>query len=197
LELRSNEGLNPVGRWNHRPKSEEPSTKDDARMVCQCCSHREAVVHLTDIVNFNKRETHLCEGCARAAGLIPSSDAEAAGEPAINLQALVQFILGQPPAADPSGLTCPDCAIKYSAFRADGRFGCPTDYDSFREPLLPLLERIHRGLVHRGKTPRRAERHFRLAALNAELHAAVAGEHYEQAALVRDRIRAEESTDES
>ena len=166
-------------------------------MVCQCCTQRDAVVHLTDIVNHVKRETHLCEGCARAAGLIPTTDAEAAGEPAINLQALVQFILGQPPAADPSGLTCPDCAMKYAAFRADGRLGCPTDYDTFREPLLPLLERIHRSLVHRGKTPRRAEGRLRLAAMNEELNAAVAGEHYERAAQLRDRIRVEGTAHES
>ena len=166
-------------------------------MVCQCCTQRDAVVHLTDIVNHTKRETHLCEECARAAGLIPTTDEEAAGEPAINLQALVQFILGQPPTSDPAGLTCPDCALKYAAFRADGRFGCPADYDIFREPLLPLLERIHRGLVHRGKTPRRAKLKMRLAALNEELTAAVAGEHYERAALLRDRLRAEETAHES
>jgi len=161
-------------------------------MQCQCCSQREATVHLTDVIQKLKRETHLCELCAQEAGLIPTAEAEAQGEPAINLQVLVQFVLSQSKTPDPGRMACPECGLKYAAFRADGRLGCPNDYDSFREPLLPLLERMHRGLTHRGKVPRRDKRRRRLAELQEQLHAAVAAEHYEQAAQLRDLIRAEE-----
>ena len=41
-------------------------------------------------------------------------------------------------------------------FRAEGRLGCPHDYDVFRGGLAPLLQRIHRSDRHVGKTPQRS-----------------------------------------
>ena len=85
-------------------------------------------------------------------------------------------------------------------FKNAGRFGCPHDYDVFREPLLPLLERIHRGSKHVGKVPANA---LRLAALQTELRelrqqlrSAVEQEAYEEAARLRDVIRQKEKADE-
>ena len=63
----------------------------------------------------------------------------------LNLQALLQLIIGQPaadPAADPATLICPACGLKYAQFRADGRLGCPAEYDTFRAALEPILERV-------------------------------------------------------
>lgn len=160
-------------------------------MTCQNCGLNPATVHLTDIIQKQKRELHLCEACAREQQLIPDGPA-----PQLNLQALVQLIMGQPPNADPDGLTCPACGLKYAAFRADGRLGCPDDYDAFRPALEPLLERIHRGTRHAGKTPRSAALRAEVADLRDQLRAAVAAEQYEDAARLRDRIREKEPADE-
>lgn len=158
---------------------------------CQFCG-ADATVHLTDIVNKKKREMHLCEGCAREHNLIP-----AAPGPQLNLQALLQLILGGgtgPEAApDPAQLICPACGLKYAQFRADGRLGCPAEYDTFRAALEPLLERVHRGTTHAGKVPRTTRRAAELGALRAELAAAVAVEDFEEAARLRDLIRAKEA----
>lgn len=35
-------------------------------MLCDVCKQAEATVHLTQIVNGEKRESHLCEACARS-----------------------------------------------------------------------------------------------------------------------------------
>ena len=156
-------------------------------MKCHYCG-RSATVHLTDIINKQKREMHLCEECAREHHLVPEGPT-----PQLNLQALVQLIMGMPTVADPAGLTCPTCGLKYAAFRADGRLGCPDDYDAFRDALEPLLERIHRGTRHRGKTPRAADRRTELTALRDELQAAVEAENYEAAARLRDQIRQKEA----
>jgi protein arginine kinase activator len=165
--------------------------------ICQRCNARPATVHLTDIVNKKKRELHLCEECARQQQLIPEGPGTS-----LNLQALVSLIMGQPaPEAEPGALICPTCGLQYAVFRAEGRFGCPDDYDAFRPVLEPLLERIHRGTQHQGKTPRheaqRRKRQAETASLRAELAEAVAAERYEEAARLRDRIRQKEGTDES
>lgn len=161
--------------------------------TCQRCGERPATVHLTDIVNKKKREMHLCENCAREQDLIPDGPAAA-----INLQALVSLIMGQPTIepVEPATLNCPSCGLQYDVFRSEGRLGCPDDYDVFRPNLEPLLERIHRGTRHLGKTPRheaqRQEHRAELETLRAELAAAVATERYEDAARIRDLIRQKE-----
>jgi protein arginine kinase activator len=115
----------------------------------------------------------------------------------------LQSVIGQHVggAADElSRLTCPSCGIKYMEFKAAGRFGCPHDYEVFREPLLPLLERIHRGRRHVGKVPpnalKRTAVQTELRNLRQQLQTAVEREEYEQAARLRDLIRQKEQTDE-
>ena len=75
----------------------------------------------------------------------------------LNLSAILQTVIGQhlgPLTDELARLTCPACGIKYMEFRAEGRLGCPHDYEVFRAGLEPLLQRIHRATRHVGKAPR-------------------------------------------
>ena len=165
-------------------------------MKCQFCEN-PATVHLTRIVNKKKREVRLCERCAREHNLYTGPSA-AQG---IDLKALLSLLVGplQAGVADPAALTCPTCGLEYGEFRAEGRLGCPADYDAFRPLLEPLLERIHRSLAHAGKVPRAVRRQLReaeLADLRDQMHSAAAAEKYEEAARLRDLIRQKEASDE-
>jgi protein arginine kinase activator len=150
---------------------------------------KDAKVHLTDIINKKKRETHLCESCARENHLLPEPQQE------LNVPALLQFILGQATSAATSGsgtLMCPQCGMKYAQFRAQGRLGCPGDYAAFHAELEPLLERVHRRTRHEGKVPSRfraQRRAAQLEELQTQLQIAVREECYEDAARLRDQIR--------
>jgi protein arginine kinase activator len=96
-------------------------------------------------------------------------------------------------------LTCPACGLQYAQVRAEGRLGCPADYDAFRSALEPLLERIHRAVGHAGKVPRsfrRQQREAELKALRKQMLAAAKAEQYEEAARLRDLIRQKEASDE-
>lgn len=170
--------------------------------ACQFCGEA-ATVHLTDIVNKKKREMHLCEDCARRQNLIPD-----APSPQLNLPALLQLIMNQfaptvgagsdSDEVDPASLTCPTCGLKYAQFRADGRLGCPEDYEVFYPVLVPILERVHRGLQHCGKVPRAVRRQRNedeLTDMKTLLDEAVAAEDYEEAARLRDSIRGKEAAE--
>jgi protein arginine kinase activator len=164
-------------------------------MKCQSCG-KLATVHLTDIINGIKKEVHLCQACAEQQQLIKHQE--------LNLPAILQTLIGQhigPLTDELARLTCPACGIKYMEFRAEGRLGCPHDYEVFRSGLEPLLQRIHRADRHVGKAPRcrrqSAAHQAELVQLRGQLRAAVDAEAYEEAARLRDLIRQKEATDES
>src|SRR5438477_11136694 len=153
-------------------------------MKCQYCSN-PATVHLTDLVKKQKKELHLCQACAEQQQLLQHNE--------LNLTTIVQTLLGQhvgPLPDELARLTCPQCGIKFMEFRAEGRLGCPHDYEVFRVGLEPLLQRIHRAGRHVGKTPRcssaTAAFQAEMVDLRRRLRAAVGAEAYEEAARLRD-----------
>ena len=152
---------------------------------------------MTDIVNKQKRELHLCEDCARQQHLLSEPKLE------LNLPASLHLLVGHavtPVTPEQARLTCPGCGLKYTEFRAKGRLGCPADYEAFKDSLEPILEKIHNSTRHVGKAPRRRAEHAgrgaERARLQERLRAALAVEDYEEAARLRDLIREREAADE-
>jgi protein arginine kinase activator len=159
--------------------------------LCERCKKAQATLHLTNITREGEKiERHLCERCAIEEGLVQVH------KPNFNAEILENFI-----AAAKSGsshdvnLVCEECGISYVEFRNQGLLGCPKDYDTFREVLLPLIERAHDGETqHVGKSPasmgaaRTTQQEIRR--LKRQLTEAVAAEDYERAADLRDRISA-------
>ena len=154
-------------------------------MLCDCCQEREATIHLTQVINDQSRELHLCEECAEQGGL--------------NLQGVmslpeVLFGMGQP-AATPEGRekSCPHCHFRRNDFKKTGRLGCPRCYETFAEEMAPMLAAMHKGTTHVGKVPGRpAGRRpspAELAALQQQLAEAIRAERYEEAARLRDLLR--------
>ena len=39
-------------------------------MICELCSKKNATVHLTEIVESQQKEVHLCQSCAHQQGLV-------------------------------------------------------------------------------------------------------------------------------
>ncbi len=157
-------------------------------MKCQICGSNPATVHLTDIVDSHKKEVHLCQSCAEQQHLVNKQE--------LNLPAILQNLIGQHLGAQTdelARLTCPACGIKYMEFRAQGRLGCPHDYEVFRGGLMPLLQKIHRAERHQGKAPQRSvlppQEQAELVELRRRLQNAIDREAYEEAARLRDLLR--------
>lgn len=151
--------------------------------MCQLCNKKPATWHITDIVNGQTRELHLCEDCAKE---------KAKGQSMAGfLEDLLKSSAKQ--IARMSRLVCPHCGASYLDFHTQRRLGCPYDYEAFGQPMMALLEKIHGATSHVGKVPMgtdgRAARQAELRRLRQALRRAVEQEHYEEAALLRDRIR--------
>jgi len=156
-------------------------------MKCQSCNKREATVHFTDIEGDEKKEVHLCEECAREKSGMPPKG--------VTLEEIFSNLIQQHSKESAKLLktACPNCGMSYIEFKAGGRLGCASDYVVFEEGLAPLLERLHQGTQHVGKTPSRAGADVRrgneMIRLRRELDRAVQREEYEKAAELRDRIQ--------
>ena len=168
-------------------------------MTCDLCNKKEATVHLTEVINDQTRELHLCSSCAEKKGVNTAPDFGLTGL----LAGLTDF--GLKPAGKSSTVSkqppCPKCGMTYEDFRKSGRLGCAACYDTFRRYLAPLLRRIHGSTQHLGKQPvvaapkgRSSVARETLAQLKERLKTAVAKESYEEAALLRDKIRAKRAT---
>lgn len=159
-------------------------------MKCQKC-HNAAILHITEILNENEfEEWHLCEQCANKY-LYEVQHKQGKG-----------ISTGPVSENEEGGLLpqheCPMCGLNFVDFRNTGRLGCPRDYEEFRAELLPLLENIHGETKHCGKTPSRLpqskQTQAELMQLRNRLKEAVSLEDYEEAARIRDRIRALEES---
>lgn len=164
-------------------------------MKCQRCGH-EATVHLSEAVDGQRREAHLCAPCARRAGL-----ARPEPPPTTLLEALVDQLITRHVGelvGELSQTACPLCGVTFMEFRVDGRMGCPHDYQAFARGLPPILLKAHGATRHVGKVPRRAGSANSLdrLRLRSDLRAAISTEDYEQAARLRDRLREQEGAEQ-
>lgn len=158
-------------------------------MICEICREAAATVHLTEIVNNNKKEIHLCEACAQQKGVAIHAHVKNLSIPEFFGHLVESKAVPDETQAE---ISCHGCGITYAQFRSSGKFGCPLDYQVFRAEVEELLEKFHGGVQHRGKVPRQVSREVtrvkEIEELRVELKRAVEREEYEHAAELRDRI---------
>lgn len=157
-------------------------------MLCDICGVNEASVHLTEIIDEQTTELHLCEQCAKEKG--------ASMEHHFGLADLLAGLaafgteLEGPPVVK---TRCANCGMGYDDFMKMGRLGCYECYGAFRKNLEPLLKKIHGSVQHIGKSPIKLEKPFKdkteLALLKERLQKAIQLENFEEAAKLRDKIR--------
>jgi protein arginine kinase activator len=159
-------------------------------MSCDQCHEREAVIHLTQIVNDQVTTLHLCERCAAEKGV--ESPGAVAKTPLGSFLAAMGKEVEAP--APRTADTCSQCGGSLQDFRESGRLGCPECWRAFEAPLRDLLRRLHGSTHHVGE--RYADRHdttprpsVEAADLREQLRAAVESENFELAAELRDRLR--------
>ena len=175
-------------------------------MLCERCNEREATIHYTELVNGVRSEHHICSECASK--LMPAEYGSMFGAD----MPFARFLTGlfaagrsETDEADDSmaHIVCPKCGMNFEEFTRVGKFGCAECYNVFGPLIDDNIRKIHGSNVHTGKRYDGAvqadeeeqpgkeqintEEEIRL--LQAKLKEAVELENYEDAALLRDRIR--------
>jgi len=162
-------------------------------MLCDICSKNQATVHLTEIIDEQMNELHLCEECARH----KSAQMEQQFGLSDLLAGLADF---EKPSKDTTAesiaVKCSNCGLTYADFKKIGRLGCGECYVAFKKYLGPLLKKIHGSNQHVGKAPVRLAKAQKkkpdkldLEELRKNLTMAIQMEAFEEAARIRDQIR--------
>lgn len=177
-------------------------------MQCQECHERPASLHFSQTINGEKRKIHVCEKCAKDKGYVTYP-----GEDMYTLHHLLAGLFNfEPETMKPStphenlslkkGLECPNCSMSFSQFKKIGKFGCATCYQTFSSHLDPIFRRVHSGNTkHNGKIPKRKGSHLhvqkQIESYKEELQQLIEKEEFEEAAVVRDKIRGLQTNDEA
>jgi len=165
-------------------------------MQCEICKTRTATVHLTEIINGQRTESHLCQNCAQKEGVTIKSQ--------LSLNELLSSLIAAHQQADEAGdsedarRACPECGTTMEQFRKQALLGCPKDYDVFESDLKEVIEKTQdNNLTHKGKIPAqiqnssnaKPENQDKIEELQKQLSQAVEKEDYELAAKIRDQLK--------
>lgn len=161
-------------------------------MLCDNCKERDAVVHLTQVVQSEPTHLHLCEKCAAEKGIETTL-----ATPKHPLGELLQAVQQQMVVAKGDATRCTFCSSSLRDFRGTGRLGCAHCYTAFELSLRELLRRVHGNARHTGRryeppVPVLSEQATMVGELRDRLRRAIESEQFEVAADLRDRIRESE-----
>jgi protein arginine kinase activator len=163
-------------------------------MTCERCGQRPATVHLTELANGEKNESHLCELCAGEM----QQQGYGFAVPPIQLHHFLASLLNHNVSEDKeqkaqsTGRICEKCGATEEQIAKQGLLGCGDCYPYFADRVQPLLRKIHGSIRHTGKVPERTGGRARLVkevvTLKSSLKDAVAREDFELAAQLRDQV---------
>ena len=163
-------------------------------MLCQNCGKNEATTHIKQIINGDMAESHLCHDCATHLGY-----GDVFSGFGFNLSEFFGGLLGdmRPAVAGGKVLRCTKCGASFDDIAREGKVGCAECYRTFYDRLLPSIQRIHGKIKHSGKESRSVPAPVKtetvqekIEKLKIRMNEAVAKQEFEQAAKIRDEIKA-------
>ena len=157
-------------------------------MRCQHCNQNEATTFIKRNINGHKEELHLCSECAKELGVMDEFRMPTMSE------MFGDTFLGR----------CRSCGSSFNDIVQSGRMGCADCYDKFEEKLEPSIRKIHGKTKHIGKFVSYSEDNevndrakeesvsqekSELESLQEQMKAAINEQRFEDAAVIRDKIK--------
>ncbi len=169
-------------------------------MLCEKCKKNNASFFFEENINGKKRSFALCNDCAEemkksgelqmGASLFDSTFIPSSFHNDI-FGGLFSHAEMLPKST--GGKSCPGCGYTFAEIRRVGKAGCSQCYTTFGSELAPSIRSIHGNAKHIGRAPAKAKarnkKENELKTLKNELKAAISSENFEQAAILRDKIR--------
>lgn len=160
-------------------------------MLCDECGERAATFHSIQKINGVKTERHLCAECQK------KHSGNFMGSEIFKLSGLGSLFgnLGgffdEPRLQTRDDYICSACGTTGEEFLRTGFVGCSQCYKEFAPLIMPVIKRIQGDVSHVGKVPLGVENSVSAEydRLKKDLEKAIELEEYEQASIIRDRMR--------
>lgn len=167
------------------PKKEEP-TLPERPLECSECRRPIQVIY-TEVVGKSIIRTAMCGECPVLARKLHGESFVERGEQ-----------------EGPASLVCGGCGVSLEELKMGAPIGCPLCYEIFADEITQQLYQLERlppkagilrkgSSLHTGRSPhekQEVEPSLKLIALQQALHETLSREDYEQAAWLRDQIKA-------
>lgn len=158
-------------------------------MLCENCGINNATTHIHSIVNGVVHEKYLCTKCALKDSNDTSNDFTKI------LSSMFDDTMSATGKIKVARCAC--CGSTFNDIAKNGKCGCSECYSTFYEQLLPYFKRVHGSTKHIGKMPECAvinqNKTQTIDELREKIKQFVAEEKYEEAAVIRDKIKSMES----
>ena len=162
-------------------------------MLCNKCKANTASFFYTQNINGKETSVALCNACAESSGLAINTVSPLFGSFFGSAAKNSRSIKNE-------GKKCSLCTLTFTDILSMGKVGCPECYNTFKAELYDTIRSIHGTAKHTGLTPTGkssvadkppvAEKDSEEDTLRARLNEAISAENYEEAALLRDKIKA-------
>ncbi len=152
-------------------------------MICSNCKGNNASFFYTQKINGIEKSVALCKSCAEKMNIVSP------------LSPLFASFLDKKTKTVNKNTEkrCNLCALTINDIVAMGKVGCPECYNTFKDELENTIRSIHGSAKHVGLTASGKAGNREISEeekLRAKLEEAIRAENYEEAARLRDKIKA-------
>ncbi len=165
-------------------------------MLCEECGKNQATLSITVTTASGVTTRRLCPECVKKMELnFAKGDIQ-------SFLSSVLSVLGKQKKSEEPSVMCTSCGLSFAEFEHTGRLGCAQCYRDFSHLLKPSLQKIHGRTQHAGRKPKayvadpHHQRLLQMEELRRKMDEAVAEENFEEAARIRDELRALSETTE-
>ncbi len=166
-------------------------------MLCNRCKKREARIYYTEFTKGQKKEEYLCEECAAQYTSFQGNGQNLGGF----LSSILSSYYGEQLESqekETEDINCPVCGMSLEQFTKAGKAGCSNCYKVFGKSLEKVVKQMQGADTHKGKRPgnlaaqmeKTLDTISQVEKLGILLQEAIEKEEFEEAARLRDEIRA-------
>jgi len=179
-------------------------------MICNKCGKNNAEFYYKQTINGQTSEYALCTKCAeelknqgklniKLPSLFDDYSIGSGDNGLFGLSELFGLPYGTQKTRHTEKKKCTLCASTFDELVKSGKVGCAKCYEVFEEELKKMIYGIHGNAVHTGAVPGKhladIEKRKEIEQLKKEQQQAVLEQNYEQAAVIRDKIKELEKSD--
>lgn len=147
-------------------------------MICSNCGKNNASITYKQNINGKKITLNLCDNCAHELGIFNSLD-DIFSPMILDFE----YVL-------PEEIKCKKCGYTLSKYRSTGLFGCDECYKTFKKEIDEILLKIQgKNRQIKEKINIKKENINQVDKLKQELQELVKQEKFEEAAVIRDKIK--------